>query len=196
MKFLYWVNTEEVTHAGPGRSAGNCEGRGTMPGWLTDVFSLTRSISSKAALPVFLALGLVLYLPAPHAEPLGIIEFRQAYRIWIGALFILSATALASNFIWAIGGILKPWLRDLLFIWWNRPVLRRLTEDEKAILRVFIIEGKSTVTAEVTSGPINMLVAKNIVYRASTLSVRYTIFAYVLQPWAREYLEKKPHLLD
>ncbi|MER9506018.1 super-infection exclusion protein B [Mesorhizobium sp. M0579] len=167
-----------------------------MPEWLTNLFSLTREISSKVALPIFATLALVLFLPDVPARALGILQFREAYRIWIGVLFLLSAAALISNLLWVIGRFIKPWVTQWLYIREHRKSLQVLTEDEKIILRSFIVDGAASVSANMNSGPINLLVNKDVVVRASDLSLRYTVFSYLLQPWAREYLENNRNLLN
>jgi hypothetical protein len=166
-----------------------------MPEWLTNLFSLSREISSKIALPICVTLGLVLFLPSNSAQTRGIDQFRDSYRIWVGVLFLLSAAALISNLLWVVGRFIKPWVKEWLYIRINRSSLHNLTEDEKVILRRFIVDGNSTVAEDINSGPINLLENKKIVLRASTISLRLTTFSYLLQPWAREYLAKNRDLL-
>ncbi len=47
-----------------------------------------------------------------------------------------------------------------------------------------------------SDGVVGGLLTKRILYRSSSLSLSYTTFAYNLQPWAWEYLNSHPRLLD
>lgn len=168
----------------------------SMPVWLSNLFSLTKEISSKVALPIFIATFVLLFLPDAYSQKIGLDQFRDAYRIWVGVLLLLTGAALITNAIWAIAGFLRPKINTWLFVREKRKTLRSLTADEKAILRRFIIDGEASVHANLNSGPINLLEHKQIVTRAADVSVRLTIFSYIMQPWAREYLERKRDLLN
>lgn len=165
-----------------------------MPSWFVELFS--REISSKIALPVLVTSALTLFATDEYANILGIDAFRSEYRLWIGVAFLLAASVIVTNSLWVTASFLKPWARDWIFVQTHKGCLTSLTADEKVILRQFIINGDSTVYADVNSGTINLLVHKNIAYRASSLSLRMTRFAYILHPWARAYLEKHRNLLD
>ncbi|NEI89482.1 hypothetical protein GR248_01495 [Rhizobium leguminosarum] len=167
-----------------------------MPEWLTNIFSLTREISSKVATPIFVTTGLILFLPDDIASTLGIDELRHTFRTWIGFFFLFSAAALAVNFVWMIAAILKPPIRDFIFIQLNNSTLRTLLENEKAVLRPFIHDGEASIHGNVNDGTINLLEHKRLIARSSSISIRYTIFPFILQPWVREYLTKHPELLD
>lgn len=167
-----------------------------MPEWLTNAFSLTREISSKIALPIFMTSAIILFAPTSYANMLGIEEIRSAYRILLGFFFLLSLAALATNGVWWIAAALKPMVRDEVFIFLNRKVLKNLTDAEKDILRCFIIEGRSTVSAEISDGTMNLLEQKRLVLRSSNVAIRFKTFPWILQPWARDYLRKHPELLD
>lgn len=167
-----------------------------MPEWLSNLFSLSKEISSKVALPIFIATCMLLFLPTTYSVTLGLDQFRDAYRIWIGVILLVSAAALITNALWALGRFIKPWVWAHAFVFTNKSSLYSLTNEEKAILRRFILDGEASVGAAVSSGPINLLERKNVVVRASNLAAFHTTFMYIMQPWARTYLSKRKHLLD
>ncbi|MBY5849698.1 hypothetical protein HFN51_03875 [Rhizobium leguminosarum] len=167
-----------------------------MPEWLTNIFSLTREVSSKVAMPILVTTGLILFLPDEIAGTLGIDVLRHTLRTWIGFFFIFSAAALAVNLAWMIAGVLKPPVRDFIFIHLNKSVLRTLLEEEKAVLRPFIRDGAASIHGNINNGTINLLEHKRLIARSSTISIRFTIFPFILQPWVRDYLTKHPELLD
>ncbi|MBD9445735.1 MULTISPECIES: super-infection exclusion protein B [unclassified Rhizobium] len=167
-----------------------------MPDWLTNIFSLTHQISSRVALPILITTALILFLPDPYAGALGIDQFRNTYRIWIGVFLLLSAAALLTNFAWAIWDLVKRPIWDWYFIQANKGLLRQLTADEKIVLRRFIHDGEASVSAQLSNGTVSLLEHKRILSRASSISAPFGAFPYIMQPWAREYLTKYQYLLD
>lgn len=79
--------------------------------------------------------------------------------------------------------------------------LQRLSAEEKAYLRGYILDNTKTQYFEVTDGVVQGLVAAKILYRSASITGRYSksyipMIAYNIQPWAWEYLNKHPELLD
>lgn len=165
-----------------------------MPEWITNMFS--HVVGTKTALPLCIASALILFLPDHVSQRLGMENIRAEYALPLGLLFVLSASMLASNAIMSQWSILKPSVRDWIFIRRNRNVLKNLTEAEKEALRPYILEGHAQQEFRLGEGVVNLLEKKMVLYRASQLSVRHDLFQYIMQPWAREYLEKNKHLLD
>lgn len=80
-----------------------------------------------------------------------------------------------------------------------RQTLSELTGEEKEFLRGYILGGENTIYASIYDGIPNGLQAKDIVYRASSLSVPGAPghkFPYNLQPYVRQILRRSPELLD
>lgn len=167
-----------------------------MPEWLQNFFSLTREISSKVALPVCVTCLVVIFAPAYLPDVTGLKEFKQATSPWIGGILVISASALVTNFLWKISEIIKPVLQEKILIHRSKSGLNNITEEEKLILRKYIFDGEAYVSMPVSNGTINLLERKMVVSRASELSSHYTNFHYILQPWAREYLEKNLNLIE
>lgn len=167
-----------------------------MPDWLTSAFSFTREISSKVALPIVITTAIIFFLPDHYAGIIGVDEIRDKYRVLIGFSFILSLAALLTNGIWWVASAVSPMVKDKMFVFLNKSVLKGLTDGEKSILRRFIREGAATVSAEISDGTMGLLERKRVVARASNVAIRFTTFSWILHPWAREYLTKHPDLLD
>jgi hypothetical protein len=73
--------------------------------------------------------------------------------------------------------------------------LHNLTPKEKAYLLPYIRDKENTLYVSLVDGVMSGLLRRKITYMPSS-AMSYYKYAYNLQPWAREYLEKKPHLLD
>ncbi len=167
-----------------------------MPDWLISIFSFTREVSSKIALPIFITTVLILFLPDGIAATIGIDELRHTYKLWIGLFLLFSFAALVGNLAWTIGSFVKQPIGEWFFVYVNKGVFKNLLEDEKKVLRMFINDGQTTVPASINDGTINLLEHKRIIARSSTISIRFTVFPFIMNPWARSYLSRHPHLLD
>ncbi len=167
-----------------------------MPEWLSSVFAIAKEQGTKAALAILLVTGLILFLPLQYLEKLGVAEASSDHRLWIGLCFLTSLAIVTVNFCAFTATYVGPMIRDQVFIFLHRSVLRKLTPAEKMVLRPFILDQQASVTGNVNDGVMELLQQKNVISRASSLSLRGTLFSWILQPWAREYLEKNPQLLD
>lgn len=165
-----------------------------MPDWLAGMFS--RVVGTKTALPLFIASALILFVPDHLSQKLGMQGLREEYALPLGLLFVFSASMLAGNAILSMWGILRPSVRDWVFVRANRGVLKNLTEAEKEALRPYILDGEAEQTFRLGDGVVNLLVGKKVLKRAANLAVFYDQFHYFMQPWARQYLERNKHLLD
>ncbi len=143
-------------------------------------------------LTITFALGLCLFLPTEFARTLGVEAFRREYRIFLGPGLILTLSFLGARFfnlLWERKKE-KQNLKEL------QESLNHLTPEEKGYLAVFIHEQKNTINVGLDDGIMQGLKIKKIVYRASNQGNVMEGFPFNLQPWAREYLDKHPQLLE
>jgi len=154
----------------------------------------------RVGVPIYVAAlitsALLLFLPDSTVQQIGISEFRELWRGYIGIIFIASIALLASSGISAISQSVGNRLDNRRLQRLTLETLRMLTKDEKMFLRPFIIDGANTRNADVTSGIAGGLVAKHIIYRSSNVGHVFGGFAYNLQPLARKLLRENPDLLD
>lgn len=167
-----------------------------MPEWLSGLLNLTREISSKIALPIFFAASIILFIPDRYAVRIGIDNLRVEYAFYFGLLLIISATALICNFLWSVFDLYKGYLKQELFVFHQKRNIKSFTNDEKIILRKFIKEGETEIHGSPASGVLAMLENRNIIIRASNIGIGPHGFSYIMQPWARDYLSRKPKLLE
>lgn len=162
--------------------------------WLTQFFK--GAVSTEAALPISIATLILICIPDSWALRLGIEFLFTEYGLLIGAAFIFSTAALISRALLPILKLLsreiKGWVREKQLA----PNLKDLTPSEKELLRPFIEANQSSIYEDYTDGTIHLLSGKKIVRRASSVAVHGKTFSWILQPWARRALNKKPHLID
>jgi hypothetical protein len=165
---------------------------------MTEFWTSVISSLRKPPISVLLALGLLglLLLTSPESllVTLGLSEFTNSYRPWMGlttltAWFVLATTLLC----WLGKTVIASWKshrRQCVRI----RHLRELTTEEKVLLRPYIADGENSRIAGLGDGVTGGLAAKGILFRATNVAP-WGDFPYNLQPWARRYLTKHPELL-
>lgn len=71
----------------------------------------------------------------------------------------------------------------------------QLSEPEKEILRGYVHNSTTTLYFPMSDGVVGGLEAQRILYRSSNIG-HLDEWAYNIQPWAWEYLNDHPELLD
>jgi hypothetical protein len=152
-------------------------------------------LSPRHLLPLSLFTGFILFAPQRWLAAFGIAGFVSDYRPYIGVTFLLSTVLLISAAIVAGYGWAKQKRAEAALLRGRRERLHHLSESEKEILRGYIEDGTRTQYLPMHGGVVGGLQAERIIFRASSLSKSYDYFAYNIQPWAWEYLNKHPRLL-
>lgn len=144
---------------------------------------------------VFIAAGLVLFLPPRFISQLGLDEVVKSYRMYVGLAFVISASLLfvgLCTFVWSFFSTpYQNWLYERNGI----RLMEELTEEEKAFLRPYILNGQNSLVAPINDGIAQGLAAKKIIYRSSNIGHVFSGFPYNLQPYMRRLLTKRPELL-
>lgn len=140
--------------------------------------------------------GVLLFCDPDLLERIALRDFAEDYRTVLGFAFVaactLVAVGLGSGVLARVGG----WWRQRKF---QGEVLQRLqclTEDEKQILRFYVVHQTKTNTLRVNDGVVNGLVASGILYRAAAVGDLVQGFAHNLSEEAWQYLQIDPSVLD
>lgn len=152
-------------------------------------------LSPRYLLAICIGLGAVLFMPPNLLDTLGLVEFRESFKGFLGAGFILACALLGS------GALINTteWVRT----WWRRrknlqrciDYLHQLTPEEAEILRGYVYHRTRTRTLPIESGVVQGLVAHKVIYRAASVGDMLDGWAYNLQPWAWDYLMTHPYLV-
>lgn len=140
--------------------------------------------------------GLVLWGPEWFVSGLGLGQFIDTYRMYLGVVFLLFLAAtlptpvnwVASKGLEKIKGHRHKAAREAR--------LHDLSGDEKEVLRYYIKNNTRTQTLDLADGVAPALESARIIYRASSVSQGYTDFAYNIQQWALDYLREHPEVLN
>lgn len=159
---------------------------------LTEIAEYFRKVPAAFLVAIIMVLGLILFLPVEYAKTLAIDGFRQEYRVFLGPAFLLVlGFCVARLFITVVAKHQQRAARKEL-----EQSLHKLTPEEKGYLVPYIESQRNTLYAGADDGVMSGLEIRRITYRASNISRLMAGYPYNLEPWARDYLTRNPHLLD
>lgn len=168
---------------------------------LESIAKIAEAVSKLAPIATWLLLttaavtaGMV-WAPPGLASSLGVTEFRETYRLWIGLFFFFSCAGILTRLLLEGTARFRKFCREQKKVNVLKYHLKQLNPDEQKCLLPYIEEKVSTQYVGMENGIFNGLQAKGIVYRSTQVAVRGFIFGWNLQPWVQEYLRKHPRLL-
>lgn len=145
---------------------------------------------------ILLVSGVLVFSPETWLNELGLKSIVDSYRGWIGGVFLVSGILLLTNglaFLFEpIQGSINDWRRTLVY----SKQLKTLSSTEKKVLKKYFDQDTQSLQLGSMDGIAGGLVAKNILFRSSSLGTADAYFAYNIQPWAWVYLKKHPELLN
>lgn len=159
---------------------------------LTGFVDYFRKIPATFLVAIVSVLAIILFLPGEISKSLAIYDFREKYKVFLGPLFILTiffCFARVFNFFMS-GHSERKRLKN------RQKMLHQITPEEKGYLVPYIIHQKNTLYVGIDDGVMSGLETKQITYCASSTGSLLKGSAYNLQPWARDYLNDNPQLLD
>jgi hypothetical protein len=151
-----------------------------------------RKLEVPIIIMIAVVLALMLFLPDGIADTLSEKVFRDSYRTYLGPAFLLALALLITKIALGIRASCRHRRRTRAMF----EQLHLLTAEERGYLCRFIFGGVNTIYVGIQDGVAGGLVVKGILYRASSIGSMLDGFAHNLQPWAREYLEQHPELLE
>ena len=128
-------------------------------------------------------------------EKFGLKILVSEYRAYLGIGFLLTLALTLVNSISAMWEFIYPWVAEAYWIRVGRKRLNNLNPTEKQILSYYIKNQTRSQNLPIQSGTVNGLQKEKIIIRGSELGSMHG-FDYNIQPWAWEYLNKHPNLLD
>ncbi|MGG3159779.1 superinfection exclusion B family protein [Priestia megaterium] len=140
--------------------------------------------------------GILLFAPHSFLIKLGVDAFLEKYRTYIGITFLLFLMLFLVSFIQILYTFFKGKNEERTSRKFQQQRLRELTVQEKKILGYYIINQTRTQLLAMNNGNVNELARLGIIYRSSNMSQGMEYFSYNIQPWAWEFLNKHPHLVE
>ena len=152
-------------------------------------------LSPRYLLPIALFTGFVLFAPPEWLATFGLTTVVEGYRWIFGLAFLLSAVLLVSSGLVEVLTFASRSILDRRLLRQRRRRLHQLSGSEKEVLLGYIEYRTRTRYLPPTSGEVGGLVAENILFQSSNLG-DIDAFAYNIKPWAWDYLNAHPELLD
>lgn len=145
---------------------------------------------------IALIAGLLLFAPSSILGSLGVSPFVIQYRPIIGGIFLVSSLLFLVHPLASISTFLGEILAGRLNQRANLKWLQTLTVEEKAVLRGYMQKGTQSQMLDPMSGVTSGLAIKGIIYQAANIGMLGYGFAYNIQPWAWDHLNKHPELWE
>jgi hypothetical protein len=140
--------------------------------------------------------AILLFTPAALLQSIGVRDFTQANRHWVGLVFLGSTTLFVIDRIMSATDSRKGKGRKNATLDRQTQRLDSLTEDEKQILRYYIHKQTRTNYLLFDDGVVQGLAAIGVIYRASSMGNILYGFAYNISDFAWDYLNENWRLLD
>ncbi|WP_321958139.1 superinfection exclusion B family protein [Paraburkholderia bannensis] len=152
-------------------------------------------IAVKPLLAVALGSGFLLFARPSILDAAGMTKIVADYRPWLGGAFTLSCAYLLAHAVKYAADSVTAWQQSKNLDKRRAKWLATLTPDERGRLIPYIRDQRASVRYPIEDGVVGGLVGKGILFRSSNVGHAISGFAFNLQPWAREELEKRPELL-
>lgn len=174
-----------------------------MPKWFSNLKDFIDFLSLGYR-PLFILTCLswtIIIIPKDIWQSMGLLELSLQSRPWMFVVGVISG-------VWLLSGGVFDLLKsgsDQGNKWWlsrktkrgREKVLSSISRSEKQILVQYLINDVTTLAFDARDGVVNGLIARGILYKASTLSNPLSIdFDVNIQPWAWQYLNDHPEIMD
>ncbi len=144
---------------------------------------------------VFLT-GFLLLAPEDTLNRLGVLDFTQNNRFWLGITFVASMALVCAGIGADLLDRAKKFYLQRKKVQRIKQRLHTLTEEEKQILRFYIVKQTRANTLRIEDGIVQQLANERIIYRSADIGNLNEGFAYNIVDIAWEYLNLNPHLLN
>lgn len=151
---------------------------------------------TKTLTALCIVFGVMIFSGDAALGNFGLKAFVEEYRAYLGVGFLVTLALSVVNSLAAIWKFIYPWIAEAYWIRLGRKRLQSLNPTEKNILRYYIQNQTRSQQLRIQDGTINALQREMIIILGSSLGSPLYGFDFIIQPWAWEYLNKHPELLD
>ncbi|HID0768134.1 TPA: super-infection exclusion protein B [Clostridium botulinum] len=159
---------------------------------------ITKMIKSSkiVAIIILLFTSICIFSSNNFLSKLGIEIFVVNNKAYIGIALILSFLYVLVEIFLQIYKVIKNKIGQHGNLRFMRKQLYDLTNDEKRILARYIVNETKTQKLSYANGVVRGLESFKIIFRSSNVGTYGMLFSYNIQPWAWEWLNKHPELLE
>lgn len=152
-------------------------------------------LPTKTLAALCIMFGVMVFSGDAALENFGLKAFVEDYRAYLGAGFLATLALTVVNSLAAVWKFIYPWIAEAYWVRIGRKRLQNLNPTEKEILRYYIKNQTRSQSLPIQDGTVNALQREKVIIRGSSLGSLYG-FDFIIQPWAWEYLNEHPELLD
>lgn len=158
--------------------------------WLDSIKLPTKTLAGLC-----IVFAILIFSSESTLDKFGLKALVSEYRAYSGVGFLVTLALTLVNSITAIWKFIYPWIAQAYLINIGKKRLKSLTQKEKHILGYYIHNQTRSQNLPIQDGTVNAMQKEKIIIRGSSLGSLYG-FDYIIQPWAWEYLNEHPDLLD
>lgn len=151
-------------------------------------------LTPKYLFPIALASGFLLFGPENLLSTLGVCDFAEVHKSYIGFVLLLSTALLLGAFLANIGNTLMGFISVKFKSYIYRTRLKDLTSEEKEVLKMYLDKDNRTCLFKISHGPVQNLMADKILFKTGP-GINSTTHNVGIQTWAWRYLMKNKRLL-
>lgn len=152
-------------------------------------------LPTKTLAALCIVFGVMVFSGDAALGNFGLKAFVEEYRAYLGVGFLATLALTVVNSLAAVWKFIYPWIAEAYWIRIGRKRLQSLNPTEKEILRYYIQNQTRSQSLPIQDGTVNALQREKIIIRGSSLGSLHG-FDFVIQPWAWEYLNEHPELLN
>lgn len=152
-------------------------------------------LPTKTMAGLCIVFGILIFSGDSTLDKFGLKSLVADHRAYFGVGFLGTLTLTVVNSFSAVWKFIYPWITEVYGIRIGRKRLQSLNPAEKQILSYYIQNQTRSQTLPIQDGTVNALQTENIIIRGSSLGSLHG-FDFNIKPWAWNYLNQHPDLLD
>ncbi len=160
-----------------------------------DAFLKFLKLAPRYCIAVAIVCGILLFTPLHILRQVALYDLTQHYRQWLGLAFLISSVLFGvDRGVWVVGVIKNLMLKAKI----QKRIIHRLkslTEEEKQILRFYIINKSKTNTLRIQDGIVKGLEADGVIFRSANYGSMLEGWSFNITDFAWDYLQKDQSLL-
>lgn len=163
-----------------------------MQEWIKFAIETLKPMGGYAPFSALAISSILLFTLDSWLAKINLLTIRNQYTELLGLAFIISIVAtLIQIALWVKKDLWIPYCSRRN----SEKRFNNLSVQEKQVLCGYLLNGVKTDYFPLEDGVIQGLVHSKILYRSSDMGSAIHGFAYNIQPWAQEFLEKNIHLI-
>ncbi len=153
------------------------------------------NMGATPLLGILIFSGFFLFIPDQYLEKLKVVEIKNEYEMYFGLSFLFAFAFLLSLMYM---NYLKPIFKTKINLFFYKKDAKHLTSDEKEIMRGFINQKTRAAQLSIQNATVLSLESRKIIVRVGNIGIPgfEMKFPFNIQPWAWDFYNNNPKLLE